>query len=87
MGGTEHPPAVPRTAADLTIGQAGVIASIEGHGSVVVRLLEMGLVPGTRVQLVKRAPMGDPLQLQLRGFHLSLRAVEAGRVQLREVAS
>ena len=47
-----------------------------------LRLLEMGLVPGTDVVVIKRAPLGDPIELRLRGFHLSLRRVEAARVEV-----
>lgn len=51
-----------------------------------VRLLEMGFVPGVEVTLVKRAPLGDPLELRLRGFHVSLRRAEARAVELAEVS-
>jgi ferrous iron transport protein A len=47
-----------------------------------VRLLEMGFVPGAQVALVKRAPLGDPLELRLRGYHVSLRRAEARLVQI-----
>jgi len=46
-----------------------------------LRLLEMGFVPGTMVTLVKRAPFGDPLEFQVRGCHVSLRAAEAGCIR------
>jgi Fe2+ transport system protein FeoA len=45
-----------------------------------LRLLEMGFVPGTAVQLIKRAPFGDPLEFQVRGCHVSLRAAEAAQI-------
>jgi Fe2+ transport system protein FeoA len=72
-----------RTLAELELGGSGVIDGVTGRDAMAIRLLEMGLVPGTPVKLLKRAPMGDPLQLQVRGYHLSLRAAEAARVQLR----
>lgn len=72
-----------RTLAELELGASGVIEAVTGRDAMAIRLLEMGLVPGTPVKLLKRAPMGDPLQLQIRGYHLSLRAAEAARVQLR----
>lgn len=81
LGGPEHPRVV-RSAADLDVGKSGVIEQVVGRGSTSIRLLEMGLVPGTRVRLVKRAPLGDPLQLQVRGFYLSLRAAEAALLKL-----
>jgi ferrous iron transport protein A len=67
---------------ELPLGRPGVVSSVDGDDAVKVRLLEMGLVPGTAVRVVKRAPGGDPLQLQLRGYHLSLRVSEASRVRL-----
>jgi len=48
-----------------------------------IRLLEMGFVPGTSVKVVKVAPLGDPLEIQLRGYHISLRRLEAQRVRLQ----
>jgi len=47
-----------------------------------VRLLEMGLTPGTMIQLVKRAPLGDPLEVRVRGCHVSLRTAEAAHVRV-----
>ena len=73
----------PRTLAELQLGGSGVVDDVTGRDAMAIRLLEMGLVPGTTVRLLKRAPMGDPLQLQVRGYHLSLRKAEAARVKLR----
>jgi ferrous iron transport protein A len=70
------------TLAELEIGESGVIHEVTGLDAMAVRLLEMGLVPGTSVRVLRRAPLGDPLQLQVRGYHLSLRAAEAARVRL-----
>jgi ferrous iron transport protein A len=68
--------------ADLHIGDAAVVDGVEGGGAMAVRLLEMGFVPGTRVRLVKAAPLGDPLELQVRGYHVSLRLEEARRIRV-----
>ncbi|NUP89782.1 MAG: ferrous iron transport protein A [Candidatus Sumerlaeia bacterium] len=46
------------------------------------RLMEMGLVPGTPVRVVRRAPLGDPIDLEVRGYHLSLRESEAGLIEV-----
>jgi Fe2+ transport system protein FeoA len=59
------------------------VEEVAGDDAVVLRLLELGLVPGTTVLLVKRAPLGDPLELRLRGYHLSVRVAEAALVQVR----
>lgn len=58
------------------------VRAVTGRGPMTVRLLEMGFVPGVEVALVKRAPLGDPLELRLRGFHVSLRRAEAKRIQV-----
>jgi Fe2+ transport system protein FeoA len=70
---------------ELEVGQSARVLAVEGGGAIPIRLLEMGLVPGTRVRLVKRAPLGDPLELQVRGYHVSLRRVEADLVRARVV--
>ncbi len=57
------------------------MTEVVGAGGLTLRLLEMGFVPGTVVTLVKRAPFGDPLEFQVRGCHVSLRAAEAGCVR------
>lgn len=68
----------------LPIGKGGVIDTVGGEGALRLRLLDMGLVPGTRVQVCKVAPMGDPLQLQLRGYELTLRKEDAASITLKE---
>lgn len=64
-------------------GHGGVIASIGGEGALRRRLLDMGLTPKTRVEVRKVAPMGDPIELYLRGYVLTLR----GRMQPRSPSS
>jgi ferrous iron transport protein A len=61
----------------LEPGEGGRIARVEGEPSVARRLMELGLVPGTPVRVVRRAPFGDPIELVVRGVHLSLRRSEA----------
>lgn len=73
---------VPRTLGTLSVGESGEIAGIDGDGALIVRLSEMGFVAGTHVRLVKVAPLGDPLQLTLRGYHVSLRRAEAARIRI-----
>ena len=67
------------------IGESGVIVKVGGEGRVRRRLFDMGLTPGAEVYLRKVAPMGDPLEVTLRGYELSLRKDEAQWVEL-EVA-
>ena len=67
----------------LDVGEGATVVDVEAGGAMAIRLLEMGFVPGTWVKLLKTAPTGDPLQLQLRGYHISLRRAEAARVRVR----
>ncbi|PRQ08784.1 FeoA family protein [Enhygromyxa salina] len=77
----------PMTLDGLNLGQRAEVLAVTGHGSMSVRLLEMGFVPGVEVALIKRAPLGDPLELRLRGYHVSLRRAEARRVQITGVTA
>ena len=70
------------TLAELELRQRARVRAVSGEGRVSVRLLEMGFVPGVEVILVKRAPFGDPLELRVRGGHVSLRRAEAARVEV-----
>ena len=69
---------------DLKIGQSGIISAVGGEGPLRLRFLDMGLIPGTRVQLTKIAPMGDPIQIQLRGYEMSIRREDAMKLELEE---
>lgn len=71
---------------DLKIGQQGTIATVGGEGALRLRFLDMGLIPGTQVRLQKVAPMGDPIQIQVRGYELTIRREDARRITLREVS-
>ena len=62
---------------DMQPGQRGVVTAFQGEDRQRLRLMEMGLLPGTEVRFVRRAPLGDPMEVEIRGFHLSLRAREA----------
>ncbi len=61
----------------MQAGQAGTIEELAGQGSVCHRLLEMGITRGTTIEVVRFAPMGDPIDIKVRGYHLSLRRQEA----------
>ncbi len=67
----------------LTLREQAVVAAVHGTGQLRLRLLEMGFIPGTKVTLVKRAPLGDPLEFSLRGSHLSLRTTEAALIEVQ----
>lgn len=70
---------------DLQIGQQGIISAVGGEGALRLRFLDMGLIPGTRVLLQKIAPMGDPIQIQVRGYELTIRREDAKMIDLQEV--
>jgi len=61
----------------LSIGQSAKITAVGGEGALRLRLLDMGLIPKTKVTLCKAAPMGDPLEICVRGYELTLRGEEA----------
>lgn len=66
----------------LTAGQSGTIIAVGGEGELRCRLLDMGLIPQTKVTVSKIAPMGDPMELQLRGYVLTLRKEDAGSIEV-----
>lgn len=73
---------LPTCLADLGAGASAVVHRVEGAGTLRRRLMELGFVPGTVVRLVRRAPLRDPLEVELCGYHLSLRRSEALVVRL-----
>jgi len=73
---------VTRTAADLRVGQRARVESVAGVDELSTRLLEMGLTPGVEIELLGTAPLGDPLEFELRGYRLSVRISEARRVSI-----
>jgi ferrous iron transport protein A len=70
---------------ELPIGGQARVLDVSGSDGVGVRLLEMGLIPGVEVRLLGAAPLGDPLEFELRGYRLSLRRSEAARVKIEIV--
>ena len=71
----------------LKIGQSGIILQVGGSGALRRHLLDMGLTPKTRVMVRKVAPMGDPIELHLRGYELTLRLEDAKEIEeIKEAA-
>ena len=66
----------------LAPGESGTVSRVEGDPAIARRLMELGLVPGTPVAMVRSAPLGDPLELTVRGVHLSLRRSEARSIHV-----
>ena len=67
---------------ELKIGAAAVITAVGGDGALRCRLLDMGIIPKTRVTLQKVAPMGDPIEIRVRGYELTLRVEEAEKIEV-----
>ncbi len=67
---------------EFSVGERGQIKSVSGEGKIRRRLFDMGVTPGAEVLLRKKAPLGDPLEITIRGYELTLRATEAACVML-----
>ena len=72
-----------RTMADLTPGESGIVDTVGGEDALHRHLLDMGITPGVKVLLQKTAPMGDPIEIHLRGYALTLRLDEARKISLK----
>lgn len=68
--------------AKLSVGQRARVSKICGNDEISIRLLEMGLTPGIEFTLIGTAPFGDPLELEVRGYRLSIRKSEAARIEV-----
>lgn len=71
-----------KTLAQLEIGDRGVVAKVNGEGAIRRRLFDMGITPGAEVYLRKKAPLGDPIEIAIRGYELTLRKAEAANVEI-----
>lgn len=69
-----------KTLADVAVGHSATVVEVIGDDSIAVRLMEMGLTDGESIKLIGKAPFGDPLEIQVRGYRLSVRSAEAKRV-------
>ena len=70
------------TLKELGIGQKGIILSVGGSGALRQHFLDMGLIRGAEVTVVKYAPMGDPIEITLRGYELTLRRADAEQIEV-----
>lgn len=75
-------PAALRTLDSLEPGESATIAHLAGEPANVRRIMELGLVPGTDVRLIRRAPLGDPIEFSVRDVRLSLRRIEAAGIRV-----
>lgn len=70
---------------ELTIGSSAIITDVGGEGALRRRLLDMGLTPRTKVLVRKMAPLGDPIEICLRGYELTLRKEDARNIEIKGV--
>ena len=74
------------TLKELAIGKAATIVTVGGEGALRQHLLDMGLIPGARVSMVKFAPMGDPVEVRINSYELTLRLADAEKIEIKDVA-
>lgn len=72
------------TLANLEIGSEARVTKINGNNAITKRLMEMGVVPGVSVKIVKYAPFGDPIQILVRGYNLAMRKSEADVIEVSQ---
>ncbi|MCG8431440.1 MAG: ferrous iron transport protein A [Candidatus Omnitrophica bacterium] len=75
-----------KTLRELGPGASGRIVRVSANAALKKRLLDMGVVPGVTVEVVKVAPLGDPVDIKVKGYHLSLRRDEAGCIEVNGVS-
>ena len=73
------------TLANLSIGDSAKVLNVVGETAVTKRLMEMGVVPGVSVRVVKSAPFGDPIEIRLRGYSLAIRKAEAETIEIQSL--
>ncbi len=69
-----------KSLSNLTVGQTSTVRKLDGDGPVRRRIMDMGITRGTDVQIVKIAPLGDPIELSVRGYDLSIRKADADKI-------
>ena len=74
------------TLKELPIGSMATVVTVGGEGALRQHFLDMGLIPRTAVKLMKVAPMGDPIEIRVRGYELTLRVEDAMKIQVKEAA-
>ncbi len=70
---------------NLPIGVTAKVVAVNGSNAIAKRLMEMGVVPGVSVRVIKSAPFGDPLEIRVRGYHLAMRKNEAAAIEVNEI--
>lgn len=68
---------------EFAIGESGTVVKVTGEGAIRRRLFDMGITPGAKIYFRKKAPLGDPIEITLRGYELTLRKAEAAFVEMK----
>ncbi len=71
-----------KTMAEMKPGEMGIVRKVSGTGNIKHRLIDMGVVPGSKVVVLKFAPLGDPIEIKIKNFDLSLRKSEAATIDV-----
>lgn len=71
-----------RPLSELEANEKGTVVKVGGRGSIRRRIMDMGLVNGTEIEIIRVAPLGDPIEIHLKGFNLTLRKTEAKDIQV-----
>lgn len=71
-----------KTLSQLLPGEFGIVKKVNGSGAVTRRIVDMGVIAGTRIEVKKYAPLGDPIEVKLKGFNMSLRKSEADLIEV-----
>ena len=70
------------TLRELPVGSTAKVVNVHGESAVTKRLMEMGVIPGTEIRVIKSAPFGDPIQVRILGYSLALRKNEAASIEI-----
>ena len=73
------------TLTNLPIGSTAKVVAVNGNNAITKRLMEMGVVPGVSVRVIKTAPFGDPIEVRVRGYNLAMRKSEADQIEVQNV--
>lgn len=68
--------------ADMKVGQSGIVEALEGRGNIQHRLVDMGVIKGSRISVFKKAPLGDPVEVKIKGCAMALRMNEAAMISV-----
>ena len=72
-----------KTLRDINVGESAVIARIQTSGALKQRFMDMGITKGTEVKVIKIAPLGDPIEIEIRGYNLSIRKGDVEKIEMR----